>query len=399
MVEACVRPDAGVLVIEDDEVQRAVLHKMVRHLGLPCRTASNLEEARAVLAVDRIRTVLLDLKLDREAGLDVLTALGSTAEARSLIFTSGCDERTRTAAARLARAKGVHVAGSLSKPVRPDRLAALLRVAPEPTREPHALHAQAVGVEDLHTALQAGHIRPEFQPKICLASWRTVGVEALARWHSPTLGRVSPDSFIPLAEATGQIEALTEAILSRALGACARWRKRHPGVSVAVNIAPSLVNETLYERVVHLLEENGVPAASLVLEITESQAPGDVIAASDWLTRLRIFGVQLSIDDFGTGYSSLVSLLSIPFNEMKLDRMFVANAARDPDAERILRGLIAMSREMGLTCVAEGIESTGVRDKLIAMGCVSGQGWLWSPALAEEALNVWLDDEQKQSPV
>jgi EAL domain-containing protein (putative c-di-GMP-specific phosphodiesterase class I)/FixJ family two-component response regulator len=380
----------AVLIVEDDPVQLRVLTAMTRRLGVASLPASSVEEARAVLRTNEIRTVLLDLQLGEEAGLDILRNLSNDAPPCSVVFISGCDERTRTAASRLAHAQGVHVAGSLSKPIRMDELASLLESTsacawqPTPKQRPRVTPVELIG------ALAGNQITAEFQPKVSLADRRAIGVEALARWRSPMYGNVSPDIFIPLAEECGKLRALTEVVLRVSLQACARWRGQFPDVSVAVNVAPSLVDYGLVELVGKLLDETKVPAKSLVLEITESSMIGDSLSVSDVLTRLRISGVQLSIDDFGTGYSSLVSLLRMPFNELKLDRLFVACATRDNDAARILRSLIVLSRELGLRSVAEGIETEEVSDRLREFGCDSGQGWLWSAALKESDLVPWL---------
>jgi EAL domain-containing protein (putative c-di-GMP-specific phosphodiesterase class I) len=136
--------------------------------------------------------------------------------------------------------------------------------------------------------------------------------------------------------------------------------------------------------------ESGVAPEQLVIEVTESEAIGESVVICDVLTRLRIRGVRLAIDDFGTGHSSLMSLLCMPFSELKLDRRFVSESTRNPDAQRILRAIIAMAHEMGLRTVAEGIETESVRLALVRLGCEVGQGWLWSAALNEDALGKWL---------
>ncbi|MDR8396520.1 MULTISPECIES: EAL domain-containing response regulator [Paraburkholderia] len=375
-----------VLIIEDDPVQSKVLQSMTTKLGFDVCTAASLNEARERLGTLAIDTVLLDLRLGNEAGLDVLRSMRGKAAPRSLILTSGCDERTRTAAVRLAHAYGVHVAGSLGKPVTLGQLSDLLCTMPACAWKPTPREVPRVTRADVAAALEGGHIRPHFQPKVCLASGGITGVEALARWRSPLFGNVPPDVFIPVIEAEGLSRKFTHFMLRESLRACAAWRHFFPDVSVAVNVSPALVDQELMTQVIALLHETHVPAESLILEITETSALGCSIQINDVLTRLRIFGVQLSIDDFGTGHSSLASLFRLPFNELKLDRLFTANADRDQDAERILRAVVAMANEMGLRCVAEGVETEAVRHRLARMGCSLGQGWLWSPAVAEEEL-------------
>ncbi|WP_186177043.1 EAL domain-containing response regulator [Burkholderia gladioli] len=383
---------AGVtLVVDDDVVQRMTLQAMLRKLGRPCLTAASLREARAQLADARVTCVLLDLRLDGEAGLDLLNSFGGPSSACSLILMSGCDARTRAATVKLAQACGVRVAGSLGKPVREDELVAMLRASPTDAWSSSPKAAPCITAGDIRLALAAHHIKPQFQPKISLTTGLPVGVEALARWQCPLLGTVAPDVFVPAAEAAGETLALTELMLAESLAACARWRTCHPHLTVAVNVPPPVIGQALAATVTRLLRQHGLPPSSLVLEITENRLVSDSLETAGLLTRFRIEGVQLSIDDFGTGYSSLVSLLRIPFNEIKLDRLFVSNALSDPDADRILRAVIAMSEEMDLRCVAEGVDSVEIRDRLSRYGCGVGQGWLWSKAMSEDELLVWLD--------
>jgi EAL domain-containing protein (putative c-di-GMP-specific phosphodiesterase class I) len=285
------------------------------------------------------------------------------------------------------------VAGSLAKPVDGPTLAKLLQArepapdAPSPPREA----CRRVTALELELALDDECIYPEFQPKISLATGRPLGVEALARWRSPVRGTIAPDAFIAIAEAAGEMPRLTERMLSASMAACGRWRGRYPTLNLAVNVPPSVIGPALATTVTRLLAWHRLPPSALTLEITESCLLSDSLATADVLTRLRIHGVQLSIDDFGTGYASLATLLKIPFNEIKLDRLFVSNALRDPDADRILRAVIAMSHEMGLHCVAEGIDSADVRDRLRQYHCDAGQGWFWARAMDERALLAWLD--------
>jgi EAL domain-containing protein (putative c-di-GMP-specific phosphodiesterase class I)/ActR/RegA family two-component response regulator len=385
--------DGALLIVEDDPVQMRVLQAMAKKLGVHSLAAANVQEAVDLLDRPDIRVVLLDLQLGNEAGLDVLRALASAHCAPPVAFLSGCDERTRAAAVGIAHSHGVHVAGSLSKPARVEQLAGLLGAMPASAWRPLPKEMPRPGARDLAEALRARQIVPVFQPKVSLATGRLIGVEALARWRSPLLGNVPPDVFIPLAESSGQIRALTELVLLESLEACARWLPRFPSVTVAVNVSPLLVDTVMLELIACLLNKTGVPASSLVVEITESSVMSDFVLASDVLTRLRIAGVQLSIDDFGTGHSSLVSLLRMPFNELKLDRMFVATSAQNPDAERILGSLIALARQMGLRSVAEGVETEDVLNRLRAFGCDAGQGWLWCPAVNEKGLLDWIEKQ------
>jgi EAL domain-containing protein (putative c-di-GMP-specific phosphodiesterase class I) len=202
---------------------------------------------------------------------------------------------------------------------------------------------------------------------------------------------VPPDLFVPLAEQNGLIVPLTRIILEDAMAACVRWRGDHPNCSVAVNISPMvLANPALPEEIEALLMRHALPPAALIAEITETTVIANPLLAAEVLTRLRIKGIGLSMDDFGTGYSSLLTLLRLPFTELKIDRSFVAACETDQEAWKIIRATISLARELGLSVVAEGIETEGAEDKLRTVGCHIGQGWRFGRAMAERTLHNWL---------
>jgi len=387
------RPAAStVLIIDDEAWQRKSVLQVVDQLGLSAHQAENLEQARAYLSYQTFEFVVLDLSLGAEDGIELLRDLARMRSTSALIFISGFDDRVCAAATRLAAAYGLRVAGTLQKPLQLFALKNLLQSWPAHIKwAAPAQDGPPLTADNLEQGLARGEIIPVFQPKIDLLTGRTVGVEALARWDSPEFGVISPEQFVPLAEQANLIEQLTRVILITSLRCCAQWRLDHPGVALAVNLSPSIFDLTLPEAIEQLLRDIGVPAEVLTLEVTESVIVADEIVAADVLTRLRIKGVQLAIDDFGTGYSSLVTLLRLPFNELKIDRMFVASCLEDDDALRIVKAVISLAHEMGLRVVAEGIESIEIRDALAHRGCDYGQGWLWPRAMTAPDLQAWLD--------
>jgi EAL domain-containing protein (putative c-di-GMP-specific phosphodiesterase class I) len=254
-----------------------------------------------------------------------------------------------------------------------------------PTELPHGLiHAPRALLQQ---ALANGEISAAFQPKIALSTGALMGVEALARWDSLSLGTVSPDTFIPLAEREGLIAEVTALILDQALQACAELRRHAPWVTVAVNFAPSLLSDTRLPAQLDLaLRHAGLPPSALVAEITESQAIADTAGAAATLGALRARGINCAIDDFGTGHSSLLSLLRLPFSELKIDRAFVTHCATDRDAEMIVRATLGLAREMDLHVVAEGIETPAAETMLVALGCATGQGFRYGRAVLPAAI-------------
>jgi diguanylate cyclase (GGDEF)-like protein len=228
----------------------------------------------------------------------------------------------------------------------------------------------------LRRGLELGEIVLEYQPKFRLRGGQPVGVEALARWQHPALGRIGPDGFIPLAEQTGLINALTAVVLRDAIHQNARFRREGLPLRVAVNVSPrSLVDRDLPRMIARLLAESGVPAHSLQLEITESRAMPGGHGPPAVLDELRTMGVSVAIDDFGTGYSSLVQLQKLPVDEIKIDRSFVANMAESPSDAAIVQSTIDLARNLGLLVCAEGVENEEARAQLEAMGCELAQGY------------------------
>ncbi len=379
------------LVVDDEHIQRMIIIRSVAPLGYAVDSAANLREATACLAEYRYDAVILDLSLGESEGISLLQVMRDGASDPVLIFLSRMDERVLAASLRLALTMGLRVAGSLRKPASPVALRTLLLDAP--ARRPPAIeHDEAPpGVEELAAAIRDGTIQPWFQPKISLRDHRVVGVEALARWPGRSEHMTPPDMFVPIAEQSGLIAPLTFQIMRASLQACARWRVRHPDCCVAVNISPLvLADPTLPDTIERLLAETGLGPGALVAEITESTVVADPVMAAEILTRLRIKGVELSIDDFGTGHSSLLSLLRLPFSELKIDRSFVSKCDTDAEAWKIARATISMARELGLRVVAEGIETRIVADMLAKAGCEIGQGWLFGRAMPEADLIAWL---------
>lgn len=239
-----------------------------------------------------------------------------------------------------------------------------------------------------------------YQPKIDLPSGRLTGVEALIRWKHPEHGIVPPDEFIPVAERSGLIKPLTLWVLESALGQCRAWQQAGLPLSVAVNLsARNLHDLELPEQVARHLRASGVAPASLELEITESVVMSDPARAMDVLTRLSALGAKLSIDDFGTGYSSLGYLKRLPVHQLKIDKSFIIDLARNSGDTVIVRSTIELAHNLGLTVVAEGVETPEVRKKLIELRCDSAQGYGIGRPMAAEDVVRWLDAHRLDSPL
>lgn len=339
----------------------AVLLEGVRSVEQATRRAESL------LAVITEPTRLIDLDLDLSATAAV--AYGPAADSESLLAT---------AEAALAQAKREH------------RGAVVVRAA----QSSASLMERAMLVEDLRRGLAADELVVHFQPVVGLADGRVASVEALVRWQHPQRGLLPPGAFIAAAEDSGLIVEVGEVVLRRACEAAARWarlgRPQAP-FQVAVNLsATQLTAPGVVELVQDCLRAAGAEAHHVMLEVTESAVMADVEATGRTLQRLRELGVSIAVDDFGTGYSSLTYLKRFPVTCVKIDRSFVSGLGEDAQDSAIVSSVLNLARAMGLECIAEGVETQAHREVLQELGCQLGQGYLWSPALSGEELELWM---------
>jgi diguanylate cyclase (GGDEF)-like protein len=247
-------------------------------------------------------------------------------------------------------------------------------------------------VDQLRRAISDGELVLHYQPKLTLATGRVDDVEALVRWAHPTRGLLAPDAFIDLAESAGLMSDLTTRVVELALAQRRAWADAGRELTVAVNVSPSdLVDEHFPDQVAELLDRHGVPAAAVVLEVTESLLMEDRERAAGVLARLRDVGVGVSIDDYGTGYSSLAFLAELPVTELKLDRAFIADLTVSPRAAAIVTSTLRLAHALGLTLVAEGAEDQATVDALAALGCDVVQGYHLSRPLPPDQLAAWVD--------
>ncbi|HEX4599719.1 MAG TPA: EAL domain-containing protein, partial [Burkholderiaceae bacterium] len=253
----------------------------------------------------------------------------------------------------------------------------------------------------LRRALERNELRLHYQPKVDSKQGAVIGVEALLRWQHPDLGVVPPAKFIPIAEETGLIVPIGEWVLRAACEQHVRWYQAGlPPVSVAVNLSPrQFGDELLLETVESVLTETGMEPARLQLEITESTLMQNPKSAVATLMAFKKIGVRLAIDDFGTGYSSLASLKLFPVDTIKVDRSFIRDLAHDTDDQGIVDAIIAMGRALGLTVVAEGVETREQVEFLGAHQCDQFQGFYFSKPVPASELAELLGRPASASPL
>ncbi|MGH2868876.1 MAG: putative bifunctional diguanylate cyclase/phosphodiesterase [Solirubrobacteraceae bacterium] len=257
----------------------------------------------------------------------------------------------------------------------------------------HSADRLALGAQ-LRRAIEQGEIVVHYQPKADFATGEITGVEALVRWEHHERGLLGPDLFIPLAEQTGLIRALTTHVLNSALEQCKHWRDRGRMLSVAVNITGrDLLDQRFAEEVKDLLLKWNVPPESLELEITENTVLTDPTRASSILGTLGELGVRLAIDDFGSGNSSLGYLKRLPINVLKIDKSFVLQMHKNDDDAAIVRSTIDLGHNLGLKVVAEGVSSVSAWNRLRLLGCDVAQGYYLGKPVSGAAISRLLAEE------
>jgi diguanylate cyclase (GGDEF)-like protein len=253
----------------------------------------------------------------------------------------------------------------------------------------HHSHRRLAFISDLRRGIDESRFFLEYQPMLHLRTNHVVGVEALVRWNHPQQGRVLPGEFIDLAEQTGLINPLTTLVLETAIREWAPLQ-RTPPIGVAVNLSlRALQDPRLPQRIESMLSAYDVPPTILALEITENILMTDPARSMECLKRLHDMGVRLVIDDFGTGYSSLSYLRRLPVDELKIDRSFVSGLDSGLD-DVIVKSTIDLAHNLGLTVVAEGVESEEVQTRLVAMGCDAAQGTFISEPRKASAMAEWM---------
>jgi EAL domain-containing protein (putative c-di-GMP-specific phosphodiesterase class I) len=257
---------------------------------------------------------------------------------------------------------------------------------------------------DLRKAVERHEFRVHYQVIVSLTTGRIVGFEALARWQHPSRGLIYPSEFISVAEETGLIIPLGKWVMEESCRQMKKWLDTYsiqPPLSICVNFSSKqFLQPGLAEQIDGVLQETGLPASCLKLELTESMIMENPEASSTLLHRLKKLGIQLGIDDFGTGYSSLSYLHRFPIDTLKIDRSFVNSMVEKKEEAEIVRTIITLAHNLGVNVIAEGVENPQQLQALKALYCESGQGYLFSNPVdgyyAEKLIQSWQKAEKEK---
>jgi diguanylate cyclase (GGDEF)-like protein len=403
--------DGRLLILDDDAMTGQTMQSIAEFAGMEVRSTTAHEDFFEAVKQWSPDVIAIDLVMPGMDGVEVMSALARRGCRARIIISSGVGSRVLEAAARSAAEHGLLIVGVLAKPFLPAALRELLIKAlsadpqgaatPVPRRD-----SDDVGEQDLDRAIENDELLVVYQPKLHCRSGALAGFEALARWKHQVFGVIPPDRFIPLAESTGRMDALTRCVFEQALVWFGELRRgvsqKDPhtlsnqtliNLTLSVNVsAVSLGNVELFDWLEERCSAHGVTPDRLILELTETSAMDDPVASLDMMTRLRMKGFQLSIDDFGTGFSSMLQLVRLPFSEIKVDKSFVLTAAQSEESRTVIRSVVDLGRSLGLKSTAEGVEDAETLSYLRRIGCDLAQGYHIAPPMAAAEVVPWAHD-------
>lgn len=390
------------LVVDDDQQVRRVLQRQLRQLGFADveAAADGADAMREIEANGTFDVVLCDLGMPNEDGLVFLRRLSASGARPAVILLSGESAPVLDAARRLGLSRNIDVVGVATKPHTLAILAQLVSNlrAYRPAAEP-GKPAPLLDAAELAECIAQGAMEVWFQPQLDIASQQVRSAEALVRLRTQDNGLVLPGRFITTAEEHGLIAPLTTYVLEQAVEWSCCWSDAGAPLTISVNLSMSTLSDVRYpDAVAGLCARRGVSPSRIMFELTESALAEDSTVLLDIVTRLRLKGFRLSIDDFGSGYSSLDQLRALPFNELKLDQRFVRDAGHDERSRHILRHSLDLARQLGLTTVAEGVESQADLALVAGLGCDLAQGYLIAPPMPAGDVAGWLESRAFYAP-
>jgi EAL domain-containing protein (putative c-di-GMP-specific phosphodiesterase class I)/FixJ family two-component response regulator len=392
----------SILLVDDDTHMLEVQLRMLRSVGYPFNSvATSGQEALLQLEHDprSADVIVCDLGMPGMDGIEFLQTLNASSFRGSVILHSCQSARVMHSVQRLLGGSQLTILGALTKPAGRDAFKALLECWQPRKETPAKTMPYTVSSADLRAATPRRQWVLHYQPQVSLRTGELTGMEALLRWNHPDYGLLYPDQFIAQAENCGAIDAITDWVVRDALKQWAHWRSEGLNVPLSINLSmENLCSPNFCRTISELARTTGIAPQSLTLEITETRigsAPGIPL---ENLIRLRLERFNLSIDDFGTGHSSLAQLRDVPFNELKIDRGFVRGARDNQIIRPILEGSLGIAKRMGMTAVAEGVESKEDWQLLQELDCDFAQGYFIGRPMSVAQVLEWLYEWQVRVP-
>jgi EAL domain-containing protein (putative c-di-GMP-specific phosphodiesterase class I)/CheY-like chemotaxis protein len=380
-------------VVDDEPGIQNIIALAAQNFGMQVERFASAAKAIAALKKFSPSLVFLDVSLEGSDAIDVIRGFGAAGFHGTVQLMSGKDPLTIEEVRRVGERHSLVMLRPMHKPFRLDKVRAVIQShieAPTPKAEScagesiPAARANDARV-DLDAMLRKDYIEVWYQPKIDLRKMQFAGAEALVRCRHPERGLLSPGVFLPGADQNLMIR-LTEKVLLAALRDWTKFAQAGFPLKLAVNVPVCVLGTLPIHTIVrdHRPQHDKWPG--LILEVTEDQAMQDITLLHEAATQLRIHDILLSVDDFGTGYSHLARLRELPFAEVKIDRSLVANCGENKENASLCNAAIELAHTLGMTAVAEGIESTAELTTLAAMGCDLGQGYLFAKPMMRDQL-------------
>ncbi|SFF84082.1 EAL domain-containing response regulator [Neptunomonas qingdaonensis] len=391
------------LILDDSKAITGLLQLIIMdELGAAeALVANNVADALLLLENNpaSIDVVFCDLNLPDVDGVAFLRMLAEQGFQGYIVIVSSVSHRVLKSVEHLVRNHQLKFLGTIIKPISPQSVVQLLQsIGSHGAVKPPATVKEKLTVPELIEALEMGYFECYYQPQVCAMTRNVVGFEALARLKSPKRDLVFPDDFIALMEQHSLILRLTKDQIISVFKQWKIWHQQGHCYRVAINISALLLNDLeLPGFILEQINKYGIKPTLVTLEITESCLNEDRIKALEVLSRLSMYGINLSIDDFGTGYSSIERLQSLPFNEVKIDRLFVQNAVASESERPVLDSMIGMANRLGLRVVLEGVETLAHWQMVCHSGCDSFQGYFIAKPMSVDKLEKWLRDWDKMT--
>ncbi|MHB2061239.1 response regulator cyclic di-GMP phosphodiesterase PvrR [Pseudomonas monsensis] len=376
----------SLLIVEDHPFQQLYLQSLFNELGVfDVVGARDGEAALACLKQRDFDLVLTDLLMPGMDGVQFIQGLAAHRSRPALAIMSAASRRMLMGASLVASNLQVKVIGLISKPVNTAALRCLIDQLQALRQTVPAIDRSGIDRQSLLQALDNGELHAWFQPKKALSNGRIVAAEALVRWMHPEHGTLLPGAFLPALVACGLEERLLWCVLEQAIAAQIVWRQQGYDIPVSINLPTHLLNSHDLPDRIHafVLAHQGLPAR-ICFELMECSVPDDISNFYAGACRLRIKGFELSQDDFGKGYSSYMNLVSAPFTELKIDRTLVQGCNANEELAQALTSIVSLGRQLGLTVVAEGVETAQELALLRKIDCTQVQGFLISHAVSAD---------------
>ena len=372
------------LVVDDEPDITDLLTEVAEDLGFHVTQVHDGNDFAEAYGNILPAVIILDLNLPGIDGVQILRFLDKQNCRAKILLASGMDMRTLAAATKVGSQYNLDIAGQLAKPLLLEDIEAALR--------PLLQNEDWLSKNDLRRAFKNGEFVVHYQPKISFVNssdGKMEGVEALVRWHRADGTVVPPNSFLPHFRSHGLMHEMTEIVTDTALRATKQWQEDGLQIMTSINLDGVMLNDlSLPDLLSDKSKRFGVSPSNITFEITEAAAMNDTAKTMDILTRLRVKNFNVSLDDFGTGYSSLVQLYRMPFNELKIDKSFVIDINKNPEAGIIVETLTILGHKLGLKVCAEGIETREMLEFVKMCGCDLGQGYLFSKPVEANAIGM-----------